>query len=754
MPPARRIRDTLANLALALAAPALVLLLLNGMLAVAGYGTPTAFFIPAEPPYQQVRLANPDFALQFVPRSLSRGAQPIALQPKRGDSIRVFVLGESAAAGDPEPPFGFARALDVLLREYTSGRRVEVVNTAMTAMNSHVIRRIAADAAREGPDAFVIYMGNNEVVGPFGPRALPEPIYDHATLVRALMAARRSRLGQLFLSWTGRDGGPGREWRGMEAFLDLQVPADDRRLQRMYGYFEANLRAVIDSAHAAGARVLLATVPINLRSCAPFASMHRADLSPDARERWRQHFDEGRAAQGGGDCAGARRAWAQAAALDDGYAELAFAMGQCAAVLGEREEADRLWAQARDLDSLRFRADSRINRIVRDVAAQANGRDLALVDLEGAIAAAADGGAPGDDLFVDHVHLDFRGNVIAARATFEALHPRLDGVRVAALPSDAAELEALVRRRLVYDARSEQQIASLMYKRKTRPPFVGQLGHEAEMASLRARLVTLREAARAVTWADREQALRAAVEARPDDGVLVQRLSEHYGQGGQPDRALASVEGRLGRAPYDGDLRAAWVDALIRAGRANDAVAFLSTANGAGPIPRQEALRWVGSKLIEQGRGDLAGPLFLEVLAKAPDDAQALMNLGGLAVQRGDGETAIRRLTHALEVAPDSAQAMVTLASAWILQRRNDEGLRWYRAAVDADPHNHLAYYGLALQRLNAGALREGAADLRRAVELSPEFVDGHRLLARVYEQLGEAHLAAAEEKLADAFQN
>jgi Tfp pilus assembly protein PilF len=73
---------------------------------------------------------------------------------------------------------------------------------------------------------------------------------------------------------------------------------------------------------------------------------------------------------------------------------------------------------------------------------------------------------------------------------------------------------------------------------------------------------------------------------------------------------------------------------------------------------------------------------------------------------------------------------------------------------VDADPHNHLAYYGLALQRLNAGALREGAADLRRAVELSPEFVDGHRLLARVYEQLGEAHLAAAEEKLADAFQN
>ena len=73
---------------------------------------------------------------------------------------------------------------------------------------------------------------------------------------------------------------------------------------------------------------------------------------------------------------------------------------------------------------------------------------------------------------------------------------------------------------------------------------------------------------------------------------------------------------------------------------------------------------------------------------------------------------------------------------------------------MDADPHNQLAYYCLALQRLNAGALRESAAELRRAVELNPESVNGHRMLARVYEQLGEARLAADEEKLAEAFQN
>src|SRR5262245_52645324 len=116
MPRARPISGLLANIGLAVAGPALVVGLLNALLALAGYGTPTAFFLPAAPPHEEVRIANPDFALQFVPRSLSRGSQPIALRPKREDTARVFVLGESAAAGDPEPAFGFARALDVLLR--------------------------------------------------------------------------------------------------------------------------------------------------------------------------------------------------------------------------------------------------------------------------------------------------------------------------------------------------------------------------------------------------------------------------------------------------------------------------------------------------------------------------------------------------------------------------------------------------------------------------------------------------------------
>jgi tetratricopeptide (TPR) repeat protein len=518
----------------------------------------------------------------------------------------------------------------------------------------------------------------------------------------------------------------------------------------MYGYFESNLRDVIRVADRAGASVVLATVPINLRSCPPFGSLHREGLAADARARASAHFDAGRAAQRAGDCRAAMAAWAEAAAIDDRWADLSFAMAQCTATLGE--DGRRLWARARDLDSLRFRADGRINKIIRDVAARPRARDVVLVDLEEAISAAAAGGTPGDDLLVDHVHLDLRGNVIAARATLEALRPRLAGVRFRELPGDLVELEALVRRRLVYDARAELQIASVMYQRKTRPPFVGQLDHDAEMARLRARLVTLRAAARGVTWPDREQALLAALATRPDDGVLVQRLAEHYGQGGHVERALALVEPRLRAAPWDGDLRSAWLDTLIRAGRPAEAVAFLGTGADGTPLDRREALVQVGSKLIQFGRADLAGPVFQEVVTLDPGDVQALMNLGALAVQAGDAATAVRHLTRALELAPDSAQAMVTLASACVMQGRTDDGLRWYRAATEADPHNHLAWYGLALLRFNAGALRESVQNLMRVTELNPEYVDGHRLLAAAYERLGDGRRAAEEQRLAEAF--
>jgi hypothetical protein len=54
------------------------------------------------------------------------------------------------------------------LRERFPGKKFEIVNTSITAINSHAILPIAREcAAREG-DVWIVYLGNNEMVGPFG----------------------------------------------------------------------------------------------------------------------------------------------------------------------------------------------------------------------------------------------------------------------------------------------------------------------------------------------------------------------------------------------------------------------------------------------------------------------------------------------------------------------------------------------------------------------------------------------------------
>ena len=91
---------------------------------------------------------NPFFGYRFFAPRLARTPPGAVIdREKPPGTIRVFVLGESAAMGDPLDEFGPARQLACLLEARYPGKRFEVVNAAMTAINSHVIAEIAREAA-------------------------------------------------------------------------------------------------------------------------------------------------------------------------------------------------------------------------------------------------------------------------------------------------------------------------------------------------------------------------------------------------------------------------------------------------------------------------------------------------------------------------------------------------------------------------------------------------------------------------------
>ena len=96
----------------AVAIPLLILLASEIGLRLAGWAYPTHFFVSSGTGVGTVLAENEKFGWRFFPRSLAREPDPIRLARTRPPNTRrIFVFGESAALGDPEPAYGFSRIL-------------------------------------------------------------------------------------------------------------------------------------------------------------------------------------------------------------------------------------------------------------------------------------------------------------------------------------------------------------------------------------------------------------------------------------------------------------------------------------------------------------------------------------------------------------------------------------------------------------------------------------------------------------------
>ena len=372
--------------------------------------------------------------------------------------------------GDPDSAYGFSRYLEVMLGERFPSMKFEVVNTGSVAINSHVVLRIAEGLADQKPDLFILYSGNNEVVGPYGPGTMLTSGGMSMPVVRSSIFFRSTRIGQLLTSL----GTKKREWHGMEMFLDQQVPANSPLMQQAYSNYEENLRDTIKVAQAAGAKIIVSTVATNLKDCAPFASIHRKNLSQDDLKKWSALVQQGNDLDAANSPEEALKQYQAAAAIDDGYAELEFRMARAAWRLTDYRIAREHFLRARDLDTLRFRADSKINEINRSIATSAG---VALVDAEKILSDAVPDGIIGTDLVYEHVHMTPEGNYLLARAIFAQIAPMLpQGTQVAETPSEAG-----CERLLALTGFDRWRLANEMFGRLQKAPFTNQLNHSEQL---------------------------------------------------------------------------------------------------------------------------------------------------------------------------------------------------------------------------------------------------------------------------------
>jgi tetratricopeptide (TPR) repeat protein len=636
----------------AVGVPLVLVFSVEGLLRLGGYGYSTGFFLNRQIEGRAVLTDNQDFGRRFFPSGLVRYPHPFAMPAvKPSGTLRIFLLGESAAMGDPDVKFGMPRLLEVLLRERLPNRQVEVINTAMVAVNSHAILPIARDCAQHQGDLWIIYMGNNEMIGPFGSASVFGARVSAMPLVRAGLWARTTRLGQLLVAGFDsalRSKSEFTAWSGMEMMAGQKVRHDAPATARVYRHFERNLEDLLATGVRAGVPILLCTVATNLKDCAPFASLHREALTATDRGRWQAVYDAGVACQSQGNLAEAKSTYEQAAQIDGEYAELAFRRAVCCLQLGQDAQAAVLFRRARDLDALQFRADGLINEIIRRSAANFTTRSVSLVDAERLFATNSPHGSPGADYFYEHVHLTPEGNYLLAQALAE------QAVKVLGLePSGPWPSQSECLRLAGLTDWNRYEALDVIRDRMQRAPFTTQANHTQEF----------------------------------------QRITEQLGyyRGGtkpaQVQRDLQSVSKLVDRYPADPDLR--WNLAVLLES-AGDLAGAEAQWRGLVSRQPQAALPCINlARVLDRlGRPAEAYPLYEEGLRINPEYSPARHALGLLCLRLDQVPEAIRNLEILVRQKPFSVEARLALSEALMRARRRSDAESQIREVLRQDPDN------------------------------------------------------------------
>jgi len=464
--------------------PLLFFVLLEVILIALGVGTHYRYFntinIDGKSYYQE----NPDFADQFYPPSLNVGPlQNTFAKEPTDDRLRVFVLGGSAAMGFPHKNHGVDRLLAAQLNALFPDKEVEVINTAMTSVNSHVVYQVAETLPRNSADVAVILMGNNEVVGPYGPGTFNQNFLSSLSAIRSLQALKRTRLWQwldnAFQEVQVGDAKADLEWQGMQMFVENGVAESDPRMGDVYEHFDANLRDIIDVLSNKGMHVVLSTVPVNLRHSAPFLSLQDESLSAEQRKQASDLRELATAQSRNQKWEAAAVLWQEVVELDPMHADSHFQLATTLERQGDYAGARRHFNRALDLDALRFRADTKINELVKAAAKDYPDSVLSFVDSAAAFDRASAPFAPGWESLVEHVHYTFSGNDILARVFARAIATHIEDSR----PQGVLSSEQVAERIGYPNHETIQNIQNLQGMAE-QPPFPGQSNYQDYLAHM------------------------------------------------------------------------------------------------------------------------------------------------------------------------------------------------------------------------------------------------------------------------------
>lgn len=372
--------------------PIVILTLFEFFLHIINYGDNFDLFInlPLEN-YREYKIVNPEIGKKYF--KIFQYPHPrhdMFRKEKPENGFRIFILGSSTVFGFPyEENLTFTKILHKRLQDSYPDKQIEIINTALTAINSYTLLDFIDDILEEEPDAILIYAGHNEFYGAFGIGSIEKAYkYRQLTLLHLnLLSFRtyqllRNTINAISKILLGDRSGEAVQGKGTL----MRLIADSKEILYkgdVYNTgirtFKKNMESVLLKAAKKNIPVFISELVSNIEDLAPFCSV-KTDEYPPA-------FD-------------------------------IYTIGRQFEERNEFVQAKKNYYLAKDLDCVRFRASEEINETIHELAGQYNAIQI---PMEVYFEEASPNRLIGKNLITEHVHPNIEGSFLMAEAFYHVL---------------------------------------------------------------------------------------------------------------------------------------------------------------------------------------------------------------------------------------------------------------------------------------------------------------------------------------------
>lgn len=363
--------------------PVFLFLLIEIFLRIIKFGDDLSLFIDSKtyPGYYEVnRKVTKRF---FTGNQFTSPANDIFLKNKPAGTYRIFVLGSSTTLGFPYAMnVSFSRILYYRLRDIFPDKNIEVVNMAMTAINSYALNSYIDEILKQKPDAILIYAGHNEYYGAMGAASVDNG--GKATWLKrmhfTLMHIRSYQLMQkiVYQIISKRSKNLASETLMTRIAKGKAVPYQSEIYFQGIKQFENNMHSVLKKIARQHVPVIISELVSNLRM-KPFEAI----ANPDNSE--------------------AMKIFNVALQLEQD---------------NKLDSARKLYYTAKDLDAIRFRAPENINLIIHKLAAEFQ---IPVVPMKKVFEQHSTNGIIGYELITEHLHPNANGYFLMAHAFLQIM---------------------------------------------------------------------------------------------------------------------------------------------------------------------------------------------------------------------------------------------------------------------------------------------------------------------------------------------